>query len=632
MTTLDEALELAARGWPVVLVKPRSKQPATAHGVKDATTDPDTIRTWLEQIPDANIGVACGAPGPHVLDIDDQAAAGDLAKRCADLGAPMVATGRGVQFYFDGTDSGTIGLGFGELRGRGSYVVAPPSIHPSGKNYTWVQSPNGHLPALPSDLIPRQAKTAGSGQAEAREHVPPGAMYDYLLDTAVRLARAGQRDVDVIAATLTATFEAKRAPGAAYNGSARDTRRIAEFAAGSDIARREAERHEWQTSDFASAEQVVDPPSSWAPVDLGPVLDGQEIDGPPSVLMRADGLCLLYPGRLHSLFGEPEAGKGWLALYAAAEQLDDGAHVLYVDFEDRPATIVNRLVGLGVRAAAIRERLHYVRPNDQLDPRGQAALTAVLEHRPTLAVLDGATEAYALHGLDIGDNNDAAKWQKLLPRRLADAGAAVLEIDHVTKDREHRGRYAIGAQHKLAGVDVAYAVKALEPLGRGRTGSSRITVMKDRPGHIRQYSDESAHVARFQLTEAAGVVSAKLALLDTQADAAAFRPTVLMERVSRALEEHPGLSVTAIRQTVKGKRNEYKDTALELLIADGHVNVKQEGRALRHYVVTPYRDNLPNVPEPAPGTLRAQPAPCPAPTGGTGRGTLPGTTEEPAAA
>ena len=125
------------------------------------------IRRWFEGRPDLNLGIATGAPGPTVLDIDDLAAAGDLVARCRELGAPEAATGRGVQFFFTGTDNRTFGLGYGELRSRGWYVVCPPSVHPSGKIYTWIAAPRGALPIAP-ELVGKNRRTAGCGKATAR--------------------------------------------------------------------------------------------------------------------------------------------------------------------------------------------------------------------------------------------------------------------------------------------------------------------------------------------------------------------------------------------------------------------------------------------------------------------------------
>ena len=68
-------------------------------------------------------------------------------------------------------------------------------------------------------------------------------------------------------------------------------------------------------------------------------------------------------------------------------------------------------------------------------------------------VIDGVTEAMTMHGLELKDNADVAKFVELLPRPLARMGAAVVLVDHVAKDTGGRGRFAIGAPHKLAGID-----------------------------------------------------------------------------------------------------------------------------------------------------------------------------------
>jgi hypothetical protein len=240
---LDSALRFANGGNPVLAVKPHSKEPATPHGVKDATIDPERIRSWWQRWPDANVGVECGAPGPHVLDVDDPA-----AYRQLDAGvrgqidqAPTVATARGYQFYFAGATTGTIVLPFGELRGRGSYVVAPPSVHPTGKLYTWVAEPHGPLPAIPSALA-RHGQRAGTGV-----HAPPPepfregeGRWPYLKDIAVHLVRGGIVDEPTILALLWAAFQhgcEQQPPPQPGKIEA-----LAAWAARSDIAGREAER------------------------------------------------------------------------------------------------------------------------------------------------------------------------------------------------------------------------------------------------------------------------------------------------------------------------------------------------------------------------------------------------------
>src|ERR1039458_1225712 len=190
--------------------------------------------------------------------------------------------------------------------------------------------------------------------------------------------------------------------------------------------------------------------TTWAPIPLDAVLNGEDGEIRPSMLARTDGRCLLYPARIHALHAEPEALKTWLALKACAERIAAGETVIYVDFEDSPANVVQRLLDLGTAASAIATRFVYIRPDEPLAPAAMRDLDQALATEPTLAVIDGVTEAFSRQGLNPLDNSDVAIWLDLLPRKFARAGMAVLTLDHVVKDREQRGRYAIGAQHKTA--------------------------------------------------------------------------------------------------------------------------------------------------------------------------------------
>jgi hypothetical protein len=129
-----------------------------------------------------------------------------------------------------------------------------------------------------------------------------------------------------------------------------------------------------------------------------------------------------------------------------------------------------------------------VRPEQALDIVGYTDLLALLTGRPALVVLDGVTEAMVLQGLDPLSNRDAALFSAQLPRRLARCGAAVLLLDHVPKDTDNRGRYAIGAVHKLNGLDGAqFLLENRVPFAVGATGRSSLLLSKDRGGQLRRH-------------------------------------------------------------------------------------------------------------------------------------------------
>jgi hypothetical protein len=68
---LEAALSYAQGGIPVFPCNPHNKRPLTEHGFKDATTDPERIRSWWREHPQAMIGIPTGsASGVFVIDLD----------------------------------------------------------------------------------------------------------------------------------------------------------------------------------------------------------------------------------------------------------------------------------------------------------------------------------------------------------------------------------------------------------------------------------------------------------------------------------------------------------------------------------------------------------------------------------
>lgn len=335
--------------------------------------------------------------------------------------------------------------------------------------------------------------------------------------------------------------------------------------------------------------------TQWAPLNLDAVLAGDEVDPPPALLARTDDALLLYAGAVHTISGEPGSGKTWLTLIAAVQELAHGHHVTMVDFEDRASRVVGRLLALGATPTQIRELFHYVRPHTALD----ATSRTDLEHATrgsTLVILDGVTEAMTLHGLDLNANADVANFYALLPRTIADhTGAAVVMIDHVVKDGEKQGRWGIGGQHKLAGIDgVAYLVKAIDPFGRGKIGHARMAVAKDRPGYVEELA-LGRTVAELHLD--ATDVNCLRYHLDPPAaiakdEAGNMRPTHLMERVSRYIEITPGLGKNDLLDgRISGKKI-YLRRAIDRLLQEGYIEVAvADNRKQIHRSITPYRED-----------------------------------------
>ena len=137
-TTLRHALEYADRGWPVFPCQPGQKIPATTHGFRDATTDPDQIIDWFARHPSQNLAVATGGPGPDVLDIDQHGAAGHgftalgrlRQAGMLDGAAAYVRTpSGGLHAYFTGSTQhcGHLPAHHLDFLSAGGYILAPPS-------------------------------------------------------------------------------------------------------------------------------------------------------------------------------------------------------------------------------------------------------------------------------------------------------------------------------------------------------------------------------------------------------------------------------------------------------------------------------------------------------------------------
>lgn len=320
---------------------------------------------------------------------------------------------------------------------------------------------------------------------------------------------------------------------------------------------------------------------SWQPVDLTDVLEGRWAPPEPSVGRRGDGVGLFYPGKLHTVSSESEGGKTWFMLAVVLDEIRRGRHVVYLDFEDDEGGIVGRLLTLGANPLELAARFHYVKPEDALGGGVHLDdLTSLLgDVRPSLAVIDGVTEAMTMHSLSPNDNTDVAKFGRMLPRRLSASGAAAVCLDHVTKSSETRGRYSIGAVHKLNGLDAAaYVLENRTSFGVGLTGRSTIKIAKDRPGQLRKHALTSSGGLHWMgdlvlTSDPAGFSEIEIAAPE-ESTASDFRPTHQMAAICEALDKAgKPLSGQQIEALVKGKAATIR-TARALLEVEGYITDK----------------------------------------------------------
>lgn len=116
-------------------------------GLKNATTDPETIKRWWSHEPRCNVGVRTGAvSGIFVLDVDDRDNGSESLRRLEERYGPLPSTltqitGGGRHLFFNlaqgvsiPNSQGFIGKGI-DIRGEGGYVVAAPSEHQNGSVY-----------------------------------------------------------------------------------------------------------------------------------------------------------------------------------------------------------------------------------------------------------------------------------------------------------------------------------------------------------------------------------------------------------------------------------------------------------------------------------------------------------------
>jgi putative DNA primase/helicase len=212
---MSAALAYAARGWRVHPLRDREKIPRTAHGCNDATTAATTINGWWSQWPSANVSIATGADsGIFVIDIDAECELPDCLRNLPPTTTALSSRGR--HFYLRYPGDRTIGNRTRvdglpiDVRGDGGYIVAPPSVHPSGAVYQWERPPNDYpladaTPEILDWIAPAKSR---NGQTRKAPPVPDtiaeGQRDSTLASLAGSMRRRGLREPEILDALRAA--------------------------------------------------------------------------------------------------------------------------------------------------------------------------------------------------------------------------------------------------------------------------------------------------------------------------------------------------------------------------------------------------------------------------------------------
>ncbi|SIS19497.1 AAA family ATPase [Williamsia sterculiae] len=325
---------------------------------------------------------------------------------------------------------------------------------------------------------------------------------------------------------------------------------------------------------------------------------------------HAYGLFMLYPGLTHTVHGESESGKSLVMQALAAEILNSGGRVLFLDYESDQHSVVSRLRELGAKSEAIIDGFDYRRPEGRPDA-SMEAWEEILGTGYDLIVIDGVTASLGTFDLSGMSNDDVNKWTRILPRKLAEStGAPLVMVDHVTKSDDGRGRWAIGAQAKMADITgAAYTLEVVKHPKRGGIGNLRLRVGKDRPGFVRPRCAEGSSgnmqvAAEVVVDSTLGKLLVLLKLPEKMAEDGPLtskgtpRNEDLMERISAEIvrrrdewldedaDRAPDafrFSMDEIEKSVRGKSTTIRDH-VKTLANEGYVeSTKSRFRFLREY-------------------------------------------------
>lgn len=186
---------------------------------------------------------------------------------------------------------------------------------------------------------------------------------------------------------------------------------------------------------------------------------------------------MLVEGCCHQIVAPYQSGKTFLSLKCVKECLESGLVVLYMDYENRKASIKERSDLLGSKAEDREKFLYVNHPNLDLSKDSQAQWAEFLEyHKPDLIIFDSQSGFLSKAGRDENSATGFQEWANVyleVPKVLE---MTTLVIDHTGWD----GTASRGTSRKPDLYDIIWKVKVKKKFSRRKVGQLELKIVKDR--------------------------------------------------------------------------------------------------------------------------------------------------------
>lgn len=378
--------------------------PMVPHGVKDATTDLNTIMRWHRKHPDMNYAVA--TEGLAVIDCDSKESLRAFRSGYHPPPTFTVKTARGFHFYYRGEMPARNGVRnkLDVKSGPGSYVVGPGSRHASGPIYAvWENEPIADLAQNIAGITERTDEPADEGGGGP---IPVGMRNSTMTQFAGYMHAKGVPQSAVLETlkTLNRTMSEKPLPD-------REVRQIA----------RSVSRY---------------------PVKALPqIIPFSEIPEERLAFLWYPYICL---GTLGLLDGDPGDGKSQLCVWLCArlsrgDKLPNGdrfeaASCFLFNFEDLPGAVIKKRLeanGADLSRVFIQSRQFQLTAEMVEWMDGEIA-----EKKPRLVILD-PIQAF-MSGVDGNSNIDVREFMSRLGEIAMNRKCAIICVRHFGKGAQDK--------------------------------------------------------------------------------------------------------------------------------------------------------------------------------------------------